>query len=247
MTGLAATDHRRALTPEQLTGHSRSHVIDLPQPRCTLHPEAAHAFVALRSAAASAGIELVPSSSFRDFDRQLAIWNAKFAGRRPLLDRNSRALDRGALSDEATVEAILTWSALPGASRHHWGTEVDVIDGTALAGRQPQLIAQEFAAGGPFSRLNDWLTTHAGDYGFFRPYDTDRGGVQPEPWHLSYAPVSGIALPALTVEVLEQSLRDVDLGGAAVVAARLHSIHARYVAAVAQPGRAALAARSLSE
>ena len=30
-------------------------------------------------------------------------------------------------------------------------------------------------------------------FGFFRPYTTDRGGVAPEPWHLSYAPVAARA------------------------------------------------------
>ena len=246
MTGLAATNESPALTPEQLTGRTRSHVMDVPYPRCTLHPETAHAFLALRAAAAAEGIDLVPASSFREFDRQVAIWNDKFSGRRPILDRNSRPLDRNTLNDEAAVEAILNWSALPGASRHHWGTEVDVMDAAALAGEPPQLIPQEFAPGGPFARLNDWLAMHAADYGFFRPYDVDRGGVQPEPWHLSYAPVSAGALPALTVEVVERSLVGVVLGGAAIVAARLPDIHARYVASVTAASPAALAARSLS-
>jgi LAS superfamily LD-carboxypeptidase LdcB len=234
MTGFAATNESRVLTPEQLTGRMRTHVIEVPHPRCSLHPEAARAFLGLCSAAALAGIELTPVSSFRDFDRQVTIWNDKFAGRRPLLDRNGQPLDRAAMSDAETVEAILNWSALPGASRHHWGSEVDVMDRAALAaGQQAQLIPQEFAPDGPFSRLNDWLTERAAGFGFFRPYDIDRGGVQPEPWHLSYAPIASLALPALTVDILGQALRSVDLGGGDVVAARLDSIHARYVASVA--------------
>jgi len=47
------------------------------------------------------------------------------------------------------VRAILHWSALPGASRHHWGTEIDVIDRAALAdGRKAQLIPAEYGADG---------------------------------------------------------------------------------------------------
>ncbi len=244
MSGSAATEERRALTPEQLTGRVRSHVIEVPHPRCTLHPEAASAFLGLRAAAATAGIELSPVSSFRDFDRQVTIWNEKFAGSRPLLDRDSRPLDRGALTDEAAIEAILIWSALPGASRHHWGTEVDVVDAARLTeGRQPRLVPAEFAPGGPFERLHDWLGEHAAQYGFFRPYDIDRGGVLPEPWHLSYAPVAQPALPSLTVGVLSRCLAGVELGGSAVVARKLPLIHARYVASVAAAEPAALAAR----
>jgi LAS superfamily LD-carboxypeptidase LdcB len=242
MTGSAATEESRALTPKQLTGQHRNHVIEVLHPRCALHPEAARAFMGLRAAAAQAGIELSPVSSFRDFDRQVTIWNDKFAGRRPLLDRNSQPLDRGALTDQAAVDAILIWSALPGASRHHWGTEVDVVDAASSEeGQQPRLVPAEFAPGGPFERLHDWLGQHAAQYGFFRPYDIDRGGVQPEPWHLSYAPIAQPALPALSVEVLRQCLAGVELGGAEIVAAKLNSIHARYVASVAAASPDALA------
>jgi LAS superfamily LD-carboxypeptidase LdcB len=221
------------LSPEQLTGRVRSHVVDLPEPPCTLHPQAAAAFLALRAQAASVGIDLIAASSFRDFERQLLIWNDKFYGRRPLLDAAEKPLNRADMDEETLVRAILIWSALPGASRHHWGTEIDVIDQAALpSGHRPALVQQEYAPGGVFERLGAWLPRHCADHGFFRPYDEDRGGVRPEPWHLSYAPVSGNALARLTVQVLEQALRGVDLGGAAVVRQHLPAIHARYVAAV---------------
>ena len=89
-----------------------------------------------------------------------------------------------------------------------------------------------------------WLDAHAEESGFFRPYDRDRGGVQPEPWHLSYAPIAAAALPALTVAVLEQALAGVELAGADVVLRCLPEIHARYVCAVAMPSAAALASRA---
>jgi LAS superfamily LD-carboxypeptidase LdcB len=177
------------LSPEQLTGRVRTHVMELPEPRCTLHPAAAQAFLQLRAEAARSGIDLIPASSFRDFPRQLSIWNDKYYGRRPLLDAAGRPLDAKQLSDQQIVEAILLWSALPGASRHHWGTEIDVIDRAALpAGHQTQMVPQEYRAGGVFEQLGQWIPQHCADFGFFLPYDVDRGGVQPEPWHLSYAP-----------------------------------------------------------
>ena len=96
-----------------------------------------------------------------------------------------------ALDEPAAVEAILLWSALPGASRHHWGTDVDVVDRSACPpGYRPQLMTAEFAPRGIFAKLDGWLAANMGHFGFFRPYTRDRGGVLPEPWHLSYAPVS---------------------------------------------------------
>ncbi len=89
------------------------------------------------------------------------------------------------------------------------------------------------------------MTEHAGDFGFFRPYDRDRGGVQPEPWHLSFAPISGAAAGALTVEVLREALNGVDLAGAEAVWPQLADIHERYVQAVAAPSKLALAAPRL--
>lgn len=228
-----------------LTGRTREHVVDLADPPCALHAAAAAAFLALRAAARAAGHDPVPVSGFRDFDRQLAIWNAKFRGERALLDRDERPLEAGALDVAARVDAILLWSALPGASRHHWGTDFDVVDRTALApDGTARLVTAEWAPGGPCAALDGWLARHAADFGFFRPYDRDRGGVQPEPWHLSYAPLAVPALAALTPEVLADALRDAPLLGREAVLERLPELHRRFVLAVAPPPARALAARS---
>jgi LAS superfamily LD-carboxypeptidase LdcB len=224
------------LSPEQLTGRERTHVRELPELACTLHPQAAQAFMALRARARLSGIDLAVASSFRDFEQQRAIWNAKFRGQRPLLDRNGRPLDVKLMSAPQIVEAILLWSALPGASRHHWGTEIDVFDRAALLpGQRPQLLSAEYGADGPFAKLAAWLAVYAHSYSFFLPYDLDRGGVQPEPWHLSYAPVSSTALMALTPQVLHEALRGADVAGIEVVVDQLSDIHRRYVCGVAQP------------
>jgi len=232
----------------QLTGRVRTHVAECGTPPCLLHRDAIEPFLAMRGAALAAGIDLVAVSAFRDFDRQLAIWNAKFRGERPLLDRASRALDARALAPSQRVETILWWSALPGASRHHWGSDCDVIDRAALPpGVAPQLVPAEFAQGGPFARLDAWLEANMRRFGFFRPYVQDRGGVSPEPWHLSYAPVALPAAEALTVEVLGEALRAASSGAAAgtgadtllegldEVLAALPRIHSRYVATIDPP------------
>ena len=235
------------LSPLELTGRAHTHVRTVPELGCELHPAAAAAFLAMRAAAARDRIDLRPVSGFRDFGRQLAIWNGKFRGERALLDTDHRPLRATGLDEAQRVAAILVWSALPGASRHHWGSDCDLIDGRTVApGARVELLGGDYRAGGRFGRLSEWLVAHAHDYGFFLPYDRDRGGVQPEPWHLSFAPVAGPALAALTVELLRAALAGANLDGGATVAALLPQLHERYVAAVATAPAAALAAAALS-
>jgi LAS superfamily LD-carboxypeptidase LdcB len=234
-----------ALSPLELTGRARTHVVLMSEFGCELHPEAAAALRALRAAAAHEGIDLQAVSGFRDFGRQLAIWNGKFRGTRSLLDAAGRPLRAADLDEAQRVSAILVWTALPGASRHHWGSDCDVIDRAALErGAAVELLAADYTAGGRYAHLSRWLGAHAHEYGFFLPYDQDRGGVQPEPWHISYAPVAGPALAALDVQLLRDALAGAGLDGRASVEARLAEFYDRYVAAVAPvPPAASRAAR----
>lgn len=223
-------------TVDQLTGRSRDHLTDLFDPRCSLHKEAVAPFMTMRAAAAADGIDLVAFSSFRDFDRQLAIWNGKFRGEREILARDGRLLSAGALSPAERVAAILWWSALPGASRHHWGTDFDVMDLAAVPqGYHIRVVPAEYAANGPFHRLTNWLDAHMHAFGFFRPYTTDRGGVSPEPWHLSYAPVALRAQRSLSVERLRAVLAASDIDGKEEVLASLEENFRRYVLDVDPP------------
>ena len=225
-----------ALNSLELTGRAATHVREAPTLGARLHPQAIDAVNALRAASAAAGIDLAIASSFRDFSRQGAIWNGKYRGERPLLDRAGGILDVAALSEPERVRSILIWSALPGASRHHWGSDFDVYDRAAVpADYRPELTVAEFTGRGPFLRLNEWLGANLADYGFFRPYGTDRGGVHPEPWHLSYAPIAGPALQALTLEVLQDAVSNGDLAGREHVLAQLPAIYERYVVSVDTP------------
>jgi LAS superfamily LD-carboxypeptidase LdcB len=221
-------------TPEfsldQLTGRTREHLSELADPPCALHRAAVAPFLAMRAAAAADGIDLTAFSSFRDFDRQLAIWNGKFRGERPMQDRAGRPLDALSLAPADRVTAILWWSALPGASRHHWGTDFDVMDTRTMpAGYKLQVDPAEYQAGGPFHRLTTWLDAHMHAFGFFRPYATDRGGVSPEPWHLSYAPVAQRAQATFSAGKLRAVLADSVIDGKEEVLAALDRNFATYV------------------
>jgi LAS superfamily LD-carboxypeptidase LdcB len=217
-------------TLDQLTGRSRSHLSDLTDPRCSLHKEVVSPFLTLRAAAAADGIDLVAFSSFRDFDRQLAIWNGKFRGERPMQDRAGLPLDVSGLTAAQRVEAILWWSALPGTSRHHWGTDFDVVDAAAMPpGYKLQVIPAEYQAGGPFHRLTTWLDEHLHVFGFYRPYAEDRGGVLPEPWHLSHARVADAAASQFSLQGLRSVLECSAIDGKADVLAALEQNYSNYV------------------
>jgi len=229
---------RGGLDALELTGRTQSHVRHDAELGCLLHPAAAAPLRAMRQAAARDGIQLGVVSAFRDFERQRMLWNAKYLGERPLLDAEGRKLDPAALDPRTRIEAILLWTALPGASRHHWGTDFDVVDRAAMpVSYRLRLEADEYAPGGVFERLSAWLDRHMRRFGFYRPYATGTGGVRPEPWHLSYAPVSHAATRALDAGILEAALRGSGVQGEGEILAGLRSLHERYVRTVDRPPR----------
>ena len=79
------------MNPQELTGQSRTHVVSVAEASCILHVHAVAPFMNLHRAARADGFDLKAVSGFRDFDRQLAIWNGKFSGEKPLYDAAGRA------------------------------------------------------------------------------------------------------------------------------------------------------------
>jgi LAS superfamily LD-carboxypeptidase LdcB len=224
------------MNAEELTGKARSHLAAVVDPECLLHSHVVAPFLNLRKAARADGIDLKPLSSFRDFGRQLTIWNGKFSGERPMLDAAGERLDAAALAPDQRIDAILLWSALPGASRHHWGTDLDLIDANADAeSLKDKLTHAAFAPGGPFEHLDRWLDAHAARFGFFRPFQGARSGVQGEPWHCSFAPIAEKARRNLSANVLRASIESAPLLGKDAVLARLDELHARYVETIDLP------------
>lgn len=219
-----------------LVGQSDTHLCstsDAESLGARIHRDAVEAFVQLRDDARAAGFELAILSGFRSFEQQLSIWNRKATGQLAVLDSNARPLDIHTLSEEELAFSILRWSALPGASRHHWGTDLDIYDMAAKpAGYEVELIPEEVEAGGMFAPLHEWLDrriANAGTHGFFRPYDIDRNGVAPERWHISCAPIASVYQGALTLDVLRTTLEQADMSLKRVALARLDTIYKRYV------------------
>ncbi|WP_444929839.1 M15 family metallopeptidase [Microbulbifer sp. SSSA002] len=216
-----------------LFGLGDEHVIVDPASNQLLHPEALVAFQQLCRDAREEGFAPKIVSGFRAFERQCLIWNAKAGGARPVLDSAGKPLDIARLSAAERVFAILRWSALPGASRHHWGTDFDIIDAAALPDDYSvQLTPQEVADDGVFGAFHLWLDRQisAGNsYGLFRPYAEDRGGVAPERWHLSYAPRARELQELLSVERLSERLQATELSLGETVCEHLQEIYTRFI------------------
>ncbi|OGG94759.1 MAG: hypothetical protein A2527_06060 [Candidatus Lambdaproteobacteria bacterium RIFOXYD2_FULL_50_16] len=223
-------------SPQTLTGQSREHIVQFQEPRFALHPLAAKAFFEMQEEARSAGIELAVFSGFRDFDTQVRIWRLKAAGERPLYNTQGQPIPYASLSPEALIHAILRWSALPGASRHHWGSEIDLIDQRAMPpGYRVELLPHEYAQGGIFGHLNTWIEQNAARFGFFQPYKEDLGGVAPEPWHLSLKELSIPALKALTPGLLQETLQKAELPLSETLLPMVDLLYSRYVINICPP------------
>lgn len=153
-----------------------------------LRKEAFEAFGKMYEAAEKEGIVLKIISSTRNFGRQKEIWEAKW---------ERFAKDAPAARDRALK--ILEYSSMPGSSRHHWGTDIDLND----------LNNPSFEKGGKYEKAYHWLVAHAHEYGFCQPYTADRSsGYREEKWHWSYTPLSKPLL-----EQYRKSLTDADIAG----------------------------------
>lgn len=201
-----------------LCGKSREHIVPLPNPFSDLHAlqaDAVRDFLCLQQAAKQAGFNLQPASSYRDFERQKMIWNGKFCGERKVHDDQGNPCDIQHLDDWQKCRAILRWSAVPGASRHHWGTEIDIFDPDLLPqGQTLQLEPWEYQTGGYFQRLTNWLIANAENYGFYFPFmDREDKKIGVEPWHLSYFPIAEHYERLFSAEMLQQAWENEEIAG----------------------------------
>ncbi|QLE00221.1 M15 family metallopeptidase [Galbibacter sp. BG1] len=151
-----------------------------------LQEEAYQSFLKMKDAAKQEGIDLKVVSGYRNFDRQKSIWERKYTN-----------YTAGGLSPEEAIKKIVEYSTIPGTSRHHWGTDIDIIDGSKKVDGDV-LDPGKFHGNGPFCKLKEWLDKNANTYGFYLVYtDTPkRKGFKYEPWHFSYRPISKPMLEA---------------------------------------------------
>ncbi|MCB9275187.1 MAG: M15 family metallopeptidase [Lewinellaceae bacterium] len=152
------------------------------------------AFLKMYEAAKKDGITLTILSATRNFDYQKGIWEAKWTG--------ATAIENGKNASEAypnpTQRAlkILEYSSMPGSSRHHWGTDMDL-----------NALNNEHFETGQGLKTYQWLVANAPGFGFCQPY-SPKGEARPygyneEKWHWSYLP---IALPL--TQLAREKLKD---------------------------------------
>lgn len=146
------------------------------------------AFRKMKSAAALDGVKLKILSGTRNFGYQRGIWERKWTGQRKVQGMN---LAEQVPDHAERAKKILLYSSMPGTSRHHWGTDIDMNSLSPRYWRQGQ-GKKEF----------DWLKANAGSFGFCLPFNEGRTkGYQPEAWHWSYMPVAKVLLKDYLAQV----------------------------------------------
>lgn len=146
----------------------------------TVPMEVQKAFDKMKVAALQDEIKLTIVSGYRSYERQQQIWNRKW-----------KSYEQQGLNPEQVFDKIVEYSTVPGTSRHHWGTDLDIIDSNARYSGDV-LIPNKFHGNGPFCKMKDWMDQNAGKYGFALVYtlNEQRPGFKYEPWHWSYVPLS---------------------------------------------------------
>ena len=139
-----------------------------------LRTEALSAFKALHEAAIDEGLDIIILSGTRSFTYQQSIWERKWEKPRYMgWDALDKALD------------ILTYSSMPGTSRHHWGTDLDL-----------NALENAYFESGEGREVYEFLNRCAPTFGFQQVYtpkdipNSPRSGYEEEKWHWSYTPIS---------------------------------------------------------
>ena len=126
----------------------------------------------------------------------------------------------------------MRFSAIPGASRHHWGTDLDIFDLNKKSKIDTLLEPSECEGGGEFFELHQWLDEKIEtnqSYGFYRPYANDLGGVCQEKWHISYAPLSTDFFKSYDLELFVQNIETGNIAFKKLILEYAEDIYTRYI------------------
>ncbi len=146
-----------------------------------LRKDTYEAFKKMYNAALKDSVKLIIRSATRNFNAQKGIWEAKWTGARKIENGENLALTTPDSTERALK--ILRFSSMPGTSRHHWGTDIDL-----------NAFTNAYFDTGKGKKIYDWLTANAADFGFCQPY-SPKGVARPngyneERWHWSYLPIA---------------------------------------------------------
>lgn len=211
-----------------LLGTTEQHLKEF-SPHKKLHMDVIIPLTLLKTEAKKEGFDLQVISGFRSFERQLFIWNQKVTGQKKIYDDFNNIIDPKNLNEIDIIHAIMRFSSLPGLSRHHWGVDFDVFDGNVKKSEAVQLTDQE--ATYEMGAFHEWLTQKISEdksHGFYRPYDSDRGGVAIEKWHLSYRPLSELFYRSHSTQILNRQLLPSEIQLKSTILNHLDELFERY-------------------
>lgn len=167
------------MNTEELTGQTPP-ILDA---KISLRPQVAENFLKMQQQAKNDGVLINLVSGYRDFYRQARMWNGKFL-----------KLSQTKKNPHDVVADILKYTAIPGTSRHHFGTDIDITGKLDDNNKKKidLLESRHFIPGGMFADVYQWIITNGKYFGFLLTYDDtpNRAGFYFEPWHFSYAPLA---------------------------------------------------------
>ena len=143
------------------------------------------------------GVKISVVSSYRGFNHQNRIWKRKF-----------NAFRSKGYSVKEAIQKVMEYTAIPGTSRHHWGTDVDISNG------EPTLSNSNKTNSNKKKYLN-WLNNNAHKFGFYLVYTDNklREGYNYESWHYSYRKLAKPMLEQYIEKNCLQKLKDQDIAG----------------------------------
>ena len=147
----------------------------------TLRKDTYAAFLKMYEAAKKDGIHFKIISATRPFNDQKRIWEGKWTGKRPTT--GVKNITKSIPDAKQRALKILEYSSMPGSSRHHWGTDIDL-----------NALTNDYFEKGKGLKEYEWLQANAAKFGFCQPYSPkgkDRPhGYNEEKWHWSYLPIA---------------------------------------------------------
>jgi D-alanyl-D-alanine carboxypeptidase len=179
-----------------------------------MRTDAYQQFIKMYESAKKDGISIRVISATRPFHHQKSIWEAKWNGKRQV---DGKMLPSN-MEPKQKAMKILRWSSMPGTSRHHWGTDIDLND-----------LNNAYFEKGQGKKIYEWLTANASTYGFCQVYSPKGNsrphGYEEEKWHWSYLPVA-----RQLTNLYKEKLSNGDIGGfSGSESAELIDIKTKYV------------------
>jgi LAS superfamily LD-carboxypeptidase LdcB/uncharacterized membrane protein len=142
-----------------------------------IHP-VYEAYKKMVEAALADSVKLILTSGHRTFAEQIYEWELRWDTPRTEIRFSN---------DVEKANYLLQYRSIPGTTRHHWGTDID-LNSFDLAYFQTK----------EGQKVYNWLSENAAKYGFYQPYtpyDEKRPtGYMEEKWHWSYKPLARLML-----------------------------------------------------